>query len=146
MLNAAAETWTPDTNAAALPRADRHELRGSSRVYFFDLDTRAEITEHPLSGLVWCSSGAMVTHKGRYVDNTMCSVGGAAYIDGVARRVRVTADSFPGRRVVAKVWRPGEVGDTEWRVLAKGDDSEVKGKQPRVGREWIEMFKRGEVA
>lgn len=44
--------WTPATLASTLPRADRHEL-GPQRVYFYDVETRAEISDHPLAGMIW---------------------------------------------------------------------------------------------
>lgn len=139
--------WTPSTLASSLPRADRYDVMGPQRVYFYDLDTRAEI-ESPLSGLHWTGSGPMVSHEGRYVDGTATVVTGAAFIDGVWRQVRVTADSFPGRRVCAKIWYGAEAPSEmkpEWRILAHGDGSAVKGKQPRVGKEWVRAFKAGEV-
>lgn len=150
-MNAAAKTapmlnanpvWTPDTDPASLPRADRYDL-GPSRVYFFDLDTRKELADHPLNGMCWTSSGAMVAYLGQYVDGTAGMVGGAAYLDGKPRRVRVTAASFPGRRVVAKVWCGAD--DVEWRLLAEGDGSEVKTRERFDGKQWAAMYKRGEV-
>jgi hypothetical protein len=130
-------------------RAERCET-GSMRVYFYDLETRAELTDHPLAAMCYCGGGPMVSHEGAYVDGTTTGVDGAAFIDGAYRRVRVTADSFPGRKVCAKIWYgPGHQAAPrgfEWRLLARGDESPVLGKRPRVGRVWVERFKAGQVA
>ena len=50
MSTQTAAAWTPSTPASSLPRAERCEIAGPQRVYFYDLDTRAEI-ESPLAGL-----------------------------------------------------------------------------------------------
>lgn len=98
-------TWTPATDPTTLPRASAREGDfGSQRVYFFDLETRTELKDHPLNGMYWSSSGAMVSHQERYVDGTILRVSGTAYLNGEARRVTVDADSFPGRKVVVKTW------------------------------------------
>lgn len=141
----AATTWTPAVDPTTLARATRHDM-GSQRVYFYDLDTREEIKDHPLAGMFWTGSGPMVSHEGRYVDGTALVVAGAAYLDGTARRVEVTAESFPGRRVCAKVWYATSDVRPEWRILARGDGSRVLGRQPRVGAEWVAQFKAGAVA
>lgn len=147
MSTQTAAAWTPSTIASSLPRAERCEVAGPQRVYFYDLSSRAEI-ESPLAGMHWTGSGPMVSHEGRYVDGTTLNVTGAAFIEGVWRTVRVTADSFPERKVCAKIWygteAPGEM-KPEWRILAHGDGSQVCGKQPRVGKEWVRAFKAGEV-
>lgn len=139
-----ATAWTPATDSSTLPRASTANGDfGPHRAYFYDLETREEMTDHPLNGMMWGSSGPMISVAGAYVDATILSVSGTAYLDGVARCVRVTAESFPGRKVAVKTWH-GE-GKPSWRVLARGDDSKVEGKKPRIGREWIAAFKRGEV-
>lgn len=136
-------TWTPsaDLSTFAVPRGYQ---QGRFRVYFYDLLTRKEITDCPLNGMAWDGTGGMVSHEGRFVDGTTTHVTGAAWIAGAWRVVKATCESFEGRKVCVKVWHP-EHG-TDWRVLATGDGSFVKGKPARVGREWIESFKRGEVA
>ena len=148
MSNATPAAWTPSTDSRTLPRAERCELAGPQRVYFYDLDTRAELA-HPLAGMRWTGGGPMVSHEGAYVDGTVTAVSGAAFIDGVWRRVRVTPESFPGRKIAAKIWygpeAPAEL-KPEWRVLARGDDSRVLGQRPRIGREWIALFTAGAVA
>ena len=50
MSNATPAAWTPSTDSRTLPRAERCELAGPQRVYFYDLDTRAEL-DHPLAGI-----------------------------------------------------------------------------------------------
>lgn len=139
--------WTPATISADLTRAARTDL-GPQRIYFYDLETRAEITDHPLAGMHWTGSGPMVSLEGRYVDGTAKTVHGAAWLDGTARLVTVDATSFPGRKVVAKVWYgPGSGEPACWRILARGDGSAVVGKQSRMsGREWAARYKRGQVA
>ena len=139
--------WTPSAPASSFARAERCEIAGPQRVYFYDLDTRAEI-ESPIAGLHYTGGGPMVSHEGRYVDGTILNVTGAAFIEGVWRTVRVTADSFPGRKVCAKIWYGAEAPNEmkpEWRILAHGDGSAVKGKPARVGQEWVRAFKAGEV-
>lgn len=134
--------WTPATLASTLPRADRREL-GAQRIYFYDVETRAEISDHPLAGMIWTGTGPMVSHEGRYVDGTSSAVHGVAYFDGQPRRVTVDAASFPGRRVAAKVWYGPSAGDRspEWRLLAAGDESAVVGKQERISaRDWLRLY------
>lgn len=138
-------TWTSATDSASLPRARASEGDfGPQRIYFYDVDTREELTAHPLNGMYWTGTGAMVAHEGAYVEATTGRVSGTAYLDGTARRVAVTAASFPGRRVAAKVWYAPEA--TDWRLLAEGDGSPVVGKMPRFdGRAFAAMMRRGEV-
>jgi hypothetical protein len=137
--------WTPDTNPSDLPK-DRGPY-GPQRVYFYDLVTRQELKDHPLNGMVWAGSGAMVTHQGQYVDGTAGCVYGTVWlqVDGKPspRRVDVTQASFPGQKVVAKVW----LGDLapDWRVLATGDGSKPTKDGRYNGKLWAAAYKRGEV-
>lgn len=140
-MNAA--TWTPATDPVTLSRASASEGDfGPWRVYFYDVDTREELGDHPLHGMYWSGSGPMVAHEGAYVDGTAKEIRGCAYLDGGPKRVVVTAESFPGRRVAAKVW--GGSRNVDWRLLAKGDESAVVGKQPRFdGKTFAAMMQRG---
>ena len=121
-------TYRPERPADSYARPEYYG--GKSRIYFFDLDTREELKGHPLNGMIWCGSGAMVSVRGQYVDGSAQRVYGHAYLDGVARVVDVDADSFPGRRVAAKIWN--QPGRAEWRILAKGDGSKPDGRKPRL--------------
>ena len=139
-------TWTPATDSASLLRARASEGDfGPQRVYFYDVDTREELIAHPLNGMYWTGTGAMVAHEGAYVEATTGRLSCTAYLDGTARRVAVTAASFPGRCVAAKIWYASrDVSD--WRLLAEGDGSRVTGQVPRFdGRAFAAMMRRGEV-
>jgi len=87
------------------------------RVYFFDLDTRKEITDHSANGKTWLGTSANVFVDGQFVPDTCTHVMVANYADlsRVSGERKVTAADFPGRRVAVKVWyAPGNV---EWRKL-----------------------------
>ena len=69
------------------------------------------------------------------------------------RCVTVDASSFPGRKVVAKIWyaRVGDLPDwwavPEWRVLARGDGSPVLGRGlPIENRAWTASYLAGLVS
>jgi hypothetical protein len=82
---------------------------GRARAYFVDADTGEELR---FSGGESLGMGANGSHKGvQYIDTAV-----HAYIrreDGVS--IVVTAEAFPGRRVLVKVWCPGF--GNEWRAL-----------------------------
>jgi hypothetical protein len=89
------------------------------RAYFFDLDTRQELTDHPLNGKQWLGTDANVKDaNGKYVDGTTTAVEIArhASLRSVKDIRRVTAADFPGQRIAVKVWHgPGQKPD--WRKL-----------------------------
>lgn len=146
--------WTPVDRASSplLYDTPTHSLR----VYFYDLTIRAEITippYHELSGMIWTGTGPMVSLGGHYVDGTASAIHGVAYFDRRLRCVTVDASSFPGRKVVAKIWyaRVGDLPDRwavpEWRVLARGDGSLVLGRGlPIENRAWTASYLAGLVS
>ncbi len=119
--------YRPDADETSYP--DIYGHAGSSRIYFYDLDTRKELSDHPLNGMGATGEGAMVCVRGQFVDGSADCVFGNAWLGGKMRRVFVDADSFPGRRVAAKVWHASECG---WRFLAKGDGTQCDGRGPRL--------------
>lgn len=119
--------YRPGTDLSTLTRWEGGRLP-SARLYFFDVDTREELTSHPLNGMVWLSTGAMVVRDGTYCDGTADIVEGVVWCDAGPRRVVVGRDSFPGRRVAAKAWYPNL--DADWRALVHGDGTAA----PRDGK------------
>jgi hypothetical protein len=89
------------------------------RVYFYNLETRKEMTDYVGNGKTWLSTGGMVMGAdGEFVADTTSSVGFADYasLRTVKGETVVTADDFP-HPVAVKVWfGPDRV---EWRKLVK---------------------------
>ena len=115
---------TKDTRTAVEKSQFRAACRnlGVIRVYFYDIDTREEITLGSNSaGLPWYGTGCAAIRRGvRYMD-TRLTVGVVCFDTKTMRTV--TAADFPGRRVAVKIWIPeghyGEGGPaTEFVYLA----------------------------
>lgn len=87
----------------------KHHINGRARTYFVDADTGEELR---FSGSQSLSMGGNCSYKGTQYDDTAFSVGFRG-LDGIAREV--TAEAFPGRRVLVKDWSPN--GGVEWRAL-----------------------------
>lgn len=91
------------------------------RVYFYNLETRKEMTDYEGNGKTWLSTGSMVTNKnGKFVEGATDRVGFCDY--GSMRAVKgakeVTAANFD-HPVAVKVWfGPNHV---EWRKLVASD-------------------------
>ena len=82
---------------------------GRARTYFVDADTGEELR---FSGGESLGMGANGSYKGaQYLDTSVQAHVRRA--DGVA--IAVTAEAFPGNRVLVKEWFPD--GGTEWRAL-----------------------------
>lgn len=92
------------------------------RVYFFDLDSRKELVEHPLNGKTWLGTSSMaVGRDGKFIKDTCTEVRVASYasLHSVKGEQAVTVDTFPGQRIAVKIWfGPGEV---EWRKLVRDE-------------------------
>jgi hypothetical protein len=87
----------------------KHPINGRARTYFVDADTGEELR---FSGSQSLGMGANGSHKGVQYSDTSVQV----YVrraDGVA--IAVTAEAFPGHRVLVKDWSPN--GGVEWRAL-----------------------------
>jgi hypothetical protein len=128
-------TWTPGADISTFPAIS--EYRCAFQVYFYDMITRREIMI-PASGAMYGGRGAYATSNGAYVDQTLTSVEVVAVIEGKQRIMRITAESFPGRKVCVKVWGPDS---SSYTVLASGDNTFVKVGTPRIGAEWIAAYK-----
>ena len=87
------------------------------RTYFFDIETRKEITESPFNGKTWMGTSGMKMVDGEFVKGTCTFIDVASYADMscIKGEYRVTATDFPGRRVAVKIWAPG--GTIDWRKL-----------------------------
>jgi hypothetical protein len=92
--------------------------KGTARVYFYDIDTREEVTLGsnepglPVAGRLPCG----IRDGARYMDTCL----GINVLDFEKRLSRVvTAEDFPGRRVAAKTWRKNWEHETEveWTFL-----------------------------
>jgi hypothetical protein len=93
------------------------------RTYFYDLETRKEMTDFEFNGKTWLGTSAMVIDRnGAFVQDTCSFVDVASYADmsKVVGRKTVTIDDFPGKSAVAvKIWYgPNRV---EWRKLVKAE-------------------------
>lgn len=128
-----APTILPDTDLTTLPRLPRGVGCGSSRVYLYDVETRRELKGHPLNGSGWLGTGAMVAHRGMYVEGTADHVTVVVWTAAGPRRAVVTADTFPGRRVAVKEWHGPDCPVNGWRLLAKGDGSKPGAAEPPAG-------------
>jgi hypothetical protein len=76
-------------------------MSNPSRFYFFDLETKAELRDHPLNGSVFEGCGAFVS----YADKRLIAREEIWIFRG-KDTVRVTADDFGGRAVGVKQWSP----------------------------------------
>ena len=94
------------------------------RMYAYDITTREEIAAYG-----WNGSGECGIRDGvRYMDTIMS----ADVFDFKTRKnVRITAESFPGRRVALKWWSPD--APAEWRVLVGAADGFEGNKACRRG-------------
>ena len=86
----------------------KHGASTKGRVYFVDAETGEELR---FSGAPNMSMGASGFWKGARYTDTVFNVG---IIDELGRRLEVTADAFPGHRVIVKAWCPRGI---EWRAL-----------------------------
>lgn len=75
----------------------------ASRVYFVDANTGEE-----LYSAGWLGTSSMASYNGKNYEDTCLSL---EVVDLDTRiKGRITADWFPGRSVLVKLWRPGEMG------------------------------------
>lgn len=90
------------------------------RAYFYDLNTRKEMTDFEHNGKTWLQTSGMVIGKDcEFVQDTCSFVRVASYADmqTVKGDVTITADTFPGKNVAVKIWYgPARM---EWRKLVK---------------------------
>jgi len=96
------------------------------RAFFFDLDTRKEITDFAGNGKTWLgTSGGRHLGNGEF-DTDVCThvdIADWANLHAIKGQRRVTAADFPGRRVAVKVWFgpkgsiSGGADNVEWRKL-----------------------------
>ena len=89
------------------------------RVYFFDLETRKELTDFQFNGKTWLgTSGGKHIGNGEF-DKTVCThvdVANYADLSTIKGEKRVTWDDFK-RDVAVKIWYgPNNI---EWRKLIK---------------------------
>jgi hypothetical protein len=91
------------------------------RVYFYNLETRTEMTDYEGNGKTWLSTGGMVRNKnGKFVQGTTDRVGFCSYgsLSKVIGNKEVTAADFD-HPVAVKVWfGPSNI---EWRKLVAED-------------------------
>jgi hypothetical protein len=91
------------------------------RVYFYNLETRKEMTDYEGNGKTWLSTGGMVRNKnGQFVQGTTDRVGFCSYgsLSKVVGEKEVTAADFL-HPVAVKVWYgPDHI---EWRKLVAPD-------------------------
>jgi uncharacterized protein DUF6011 len=71
------------------------------RMYFVDLATRAELSEHPLNGAAWEGCGRSVDWPDRRLKARH-----EVWVFQGRKRVKVTADDFGGKAVGVKLWFP----------------------------------------
>jgi len=91
------------------------------RVYFFNLETRKEMTDYEGNGKTWLGTGGMVLNKNRkYVQGTTTEVGFCSYgsLSKVVGEKRVTAADFD-HPVAVKIWFGPD--NFEWRKLVAPD-------------------------
>jgi len=91
------------------------------RVYFFNLETRQEMTDYEGNGKTWLASGGNVLNKNRkFVKGTMSSVSYCSYgsLSKVVGEKTVTAADFD-HPVAVKVWFGPD--NFEWRKLVAPD-------------------------
>lgn len=102
----------------------------SHRVYLFDADTGEE-----LAGFCCTGTAEAGIYKGhRYIGTHL----GFGIVEGKKHRA-LTADDYPGRRIVAKLWYPGERrGNAEWKLLVsrakgwQGNEADIPGGIPHA--------------
>lgn len=91
------------------------------RVYFYNLETRQEMTDYEGNGKTWLASGGHVLNKNRkFVKGTMDRVSFCSYgsLSKVVGEKTVTAADFP-HAVAVKVWFGPD--NVEWRKLVAPD-------------------------
>lgn len=92
------------------------------RTYFYNLNTRKEVTDFEGNGKTWLGTSAMVTDKaGKFVKDTCSFVEIADYASfrSVKGRKLVTAEDFDFP-VAVKVWFGPD--NVEWRKLVKQEE------------------------
>jgi len=138
---------TPETDLTKLPAWKWGHLP-KSRIYFYDVDTRQELTNHPANGMTCMASHGMVTFEGRFCDKTIRGVEGTAWINGKHTEISVGPETFPGRKIAVKIWDPIDIDDgltPAWHALANGDGSKVSAADAknRRGPDWVAGWKAG---
>lgn len=91
------------------------------RIYFFNLDTRSEMTEFEGNGKTWLATGGNVQNKvGKFVQGTTDHVTFASYasMSKVSGEKTVTAADFD-HPVAVKIWFGPD--NVEWRKLVAPD-------------------------
>lgn len=91
------------------------------RIYFFNLETRQEMTDYEGNGKTWLASGGNVRNKnGEFVKGTADSFEFASYatLRSVKGATKVTAADF-NHPVAVKVWFGPD--NFEWRKLVAPD-------------------------
>lgn len=119
------------------------------RVYFYNGETREEMTDYVGNGKTWLSTGGNVLNKlGQFVRGTADEVGFCNYatLAKVSGETRVKAEDFD-HPVLVKIWTGPN--DVEWRKLVKADafanSTEVHAYHPtsREAREANAEYKKG---
>ncbi len=84
---------------------------GRWHVYFYDIDTRAE-----LAAWAWMGTAGGAMRNGMVLDDTVydITVGDRGFA------FTITADDFPGRRVGVKIWHPER--PAQWYFLMRRDE------------------------
>lgn len=132
--------WRPGSRVEDLPPWRGIEPR--TRVYFFDIDTREELVDHDLYGMTWLTTEAMAVRDGGFCRSTTTAIEGIVCTDLVPRLVRVQPESFPRRRVAAKIWDPAE--RVQWRALVSGDGTQRVKRLITERPVWMAMWSASE--
>lgn len=81
-------------------------MHSSARFYFADINTGAELADHPLNGAIFEGEGPWHQHEGNFVHGHKNVLYVTEYVGGRQQTRKVTCADFDGRCVRVKFWCP----------------------------------------